>query len=93
MRETLCFLDKPVELAGRTSLPAGCQVVRPHSPVPIPKCNSFRAAPFLSVLYFEILYKILFENKTKNCFISTKHLKIKDAQSGNVRARKNANLD
>ena len=81
-----------MELAGRTGLPAGCQVVRPHSPVPILKRNSFRAAPFLSVLDFEILYKILFENK-KNCSISTKHLKIKDAQSGNVRARKNANLD
>lgn len=81
-----------MELSGRTGLPAGCQVVRPHSPVPIPKRNSFRAAPFLSVLDFEILYKILFENKTKNCSISTKHLKFKDAQSGNVRARKNANL-
>ena len=80
-RQTLCFLDKPVELTGRTSLPAGSQVERPHSPVPIPKPNSFRAAPFLSGLDIKILYKILFENKTKHCSISTKHLKTKDAQS------------
>lgn len=82
MSETdLAFLRQTRGAHRRTSLPAGSQVERPHSPVPIPKPNSFRAAPFLSVLDIKILYKILFENKTKYCSISTKHLKTKDAQS------------
>jgi hypothetical protein len=69
----------PLRSYHKGDLPADSQVVRDHSTTHHPTIlNSTRTVTFF-VLDFEVLYKILFKNKTKNSYTTTtKHFKTKN---------------